>query len=75
MKIRTAVIAGMTFEQCDQIRNYWKGMAQSGSCYTNPTPPPSNTTTTTPPTSQPTYPTSGGGYIGGVYYPDKSGIC
>ena len=74
MRIRTSVIAGMTFEQCDQIRNYWKGMAQSGSCYSNPSPPPSSTTPPPPP-SQPTYPTTGGGYVAGVYYPDKSGIC
>jgi hypothetical protein len=74
MRIRTAVVAGMTFEQCDQIRNYWKGMAQSGSCYINPPPLPSSGTTP-PASSQPAYPTSGGGYVSGVYYPDKSGIC
>lgn len=28
MKIKTDIHAGMTFEECDQIRNYWKNQAQ-----------------------------------------------
>lgn len=75
MKIRTALSAGMTFDKCDQIRNYWKYMAQSGSCYTQPAPPPSTGTPAPPQPTQPSYPTTSGGYVSGVYYPDKSGIC
>ena len=73
MKIRTAINAGMTFEQCDEIRNYWKYMAQSGSCQPQPAPTPPSPTPV-PPTPPPPNP-SGGGYVSGVWYPDKSGVC
>ena len=33
MKTKTDIRAGMTFEECDAQRNYWKSMAQSGYCY------------------------------------------
>ena len=78
MNIRSDLRAGMTYTECDQIRNYWKQMAQSGNCSYTPQPP--ATGTTPPPTT--TYPptTSGqanccGGYAGGKYYPDYSGYC
>jgi len=74
MKTRTNVYAGMTFAECDQTRNYWKKMAQStpGSCYTPPTPGPTPPPSPTPPL--PPQP-SGGGWVGGVWYPDRSGAC
>jgi hypothetical protein len=73
MKIRSALYAGMTFEQCDQIRNYWKQMAQSGACVPNPTPPSPTPPSPTPPSPYP--PSPGGGWVNGVWYPDKSGYC
>jgi hypothetical protein len=78
MKVYTDLRAGMTYEECDAQRNYWKQAAQTGNCQAvlsdmNPptTPPP---TTTTPP---PTTGTTGFscGYVNGVYYGDMSGTC
>jgi len=60
MKVRSDLIAGMTFEECDQLRNYWKGLAQ-GPCVGPPNPPQPSSCT--------------GGYVEGVCYPDKSGVC
>ncbi len=79
MKIKSDLHAGMTYEECDAQRNYWKGMAQSGHCTgVNPQPYPP---TPYPPTPYPPYnpyppaPPSGGGYVNGVYYHDYSGAC
>ena len=86
MKIRTDLNAGMTYQECDQARNYWKDMAQRG--YSNISPPSTGGTVTTA-VQQPvyypqqpvyypqqpqyqTYPTSG---TQGAYYPDRSGYC
>ena len=86
MKIRTNLSAGMTFQECDQARNYWKDMAQRG--HSNISPPSTGGTVTTAvqqpvyysqqpvyypqqPQSQ-TYPSSGSL---GAYYPDRSGYC
>ena len=75
MKIRTAISAGMTFEECDQVRNYWKYMAQSGPCNVQPTPPSPSPSPVPPTPPSPPNPNTGGGYINGVWYADKSGIC
>jgi hypothetical protein len=40
MKIKTDIRAGMTFEECDAQRNYWKSQAQSGYCDAYVTYPP-----------------------------------
>jgi len=86
MKIRTDLSAGMTFQECDQARNYWKDMAQRG--HSNISPPSTGGTVTTA-VQQPvyysqqpvyypqqpqfqTYPSSG---TQGAYYPDRSGYC
>jgi hypothetical protein len=78
MKIRTNLSAGMTFQECDQARNYWKDMAQRG--HSNISPPSTGGTVTTA-TQQPVYysqqpvyypPSSG---TQGAYYPDRSGFC
>ena len=86
MKIRTDLSAGMTYQECDQARNYWKDMAQRGYSYISP---PSTGGTVTTAVQQPvfypqqpvyypqqpqspTYPTSG---TQGAYYPDRSGFC
>jgi hypothetical protein len=74
MKIRSALYAGVTFEQCDQVRNYWKQMAQSGQCIPNPYPP-TPTPPAPPPTPSPYPPSAGGGWVNGVWYPDMSGYC
>ncbi|MCJ7661504.1 MAG: hypothetical protein MUO67_20325 [Anaerolineales bacterium] len=86
MKIRTDLSAGMTYQECDQARNYWKDMAQRG--YSNISPPSTGGTVTTAAPQpvyypqqpvyypqqphSPTYPTSG---TQGAYYPDRSGYC
>jgi len=70
MKIKSDLHAGMTYQECDAQRSYWKNMAQSGHCTGyNPQPP------YPPYPPNPPYPPSGGGYVGGVYYPDRSGYC
>jgi hypothetical protein len=73
MKIRSDIHAGTTaLEACQAERDYWKAKATymeqiaKGPGY-SPQPP------YYPPS--PSQPTSGGGYVGGVYYPDKSGVC
>lgn len=73
-----------TLGACKQQKDYWQGQAlymenKLASCHPSypsyPTYPtyPTNPTYPTYPTN-PTYP-SGGGYIGGVWYPDRSGLC
>ncbi len=78
MKIRSDIHAGMTFSECDVQRDCWKQQAELMEKYANGSgsipsglqfPP----YTCTGSSYQP-YP-SGGGYVNGVYYPDKSGVC
>jgi len=80
MKTRTGIHAGdsqpeeaiTSLQACKQQKEYWQGKAQHmenvlSNCHTSyPSYP-----------TYPTYPTypSNGGYIGGVYYPDRSGLC
>ena len=87
MKVTTNLQAGMTFEECDVQRNYWKGMAQSGKCNAyNPYNPYNPYTPYNP--YEPYYPyppqspqppqqqvPSGGGWVGTVWYGDMSGVC
>ncbi len=73
MKIRTNLSAGMTFEECDQQRDWWKQQAELMEQY-------SKSSSTTPPAGLwfPTsggQPSTGGGYVNGVYYADMSGVC
>lgn len=78
MKIRSDIHAGMTFAECDAQRDCWKKQAElmeqyangSGSVPSGLTFPPYTCSSS----SGQTYP-SGGGYVNGVYYPDKSGVC
>jgi hypothetical protein len=66
----------MTFAECDVQRDCWKQQAElmekyangSGSVPSGLQFPPYVCSSTTPPPS-------GGGYVNGVYYPDKSGYC
>jgi hypothetical protein len=78
MKIRSNLHAGDALRDCQRQRDYWKNQAYRmeqiasgpGPIY-NPQPPTYPTTPTTP-----TYPTTPvGGWVGGVYYSDKSGWC
>lgn len=75
MKIKTNVFAGMTFEECDAQRNWWKQQAALMEGYAT------GSSTTPPaglwfPCSAPPQPsTQGGGYVNGVWYPDMSGTC
>lgn len=75
MKIRTDIHAGADpLTTCQQQRDYWKAMATKMEAIaktpvtTNPNPPPQ-------PTPYPPTPPSGGGYVGGVWYSDRSGWC
>ena len=79
MKIRTDLNAGMTYQECDQARNYWKDMAQQG--HSNISPPSTGGTVTTA-VQQPVYypqQTQSQTYTSvgtqGAYYPDRSGFC
>lgn len=85
MKIKTNVYAGMTYEECDAQRNWWKNQANMMESYYNSTstyppaglwfpcqPTPYPPTTPTQPT---TPPTGSGGYVNGVWVPDMSGTC
>lgn len=77
MKIRSNLSAGQTFTECDQQRNWWKKQAEMMEVYaksSSKTPPAGLWFPTTGTPTYPTYPT-GGGYVNGVYYPDKSGVC
>ena len=56
MKVKSDLRAGMTFEECDQQRNYWKEMYQTGNCSAvvqDQAPPPPPPQTTPPPTGDP----------------------
>lgn len=78
MKIRSNLSAGQTFEQCDQQRNWWKQQAELMEVYaksSSSTPPAGLWLPTSGSPSYPSYPTTGGGYVNGVYYPDQSGVC
>jgi hypothetical protein len=80
MKIKTNIHAGYsTYEECQKDVTYWKTMAQAMDAYSKtgawPSDLPYPTTTVPPTTYPPTYPSTGGGYVNGVYYPDYSGYC
>lgn len=76
MKIKTDVHAGMTFEECDAQRDWWKQQAQMMQSYVksgSSVPPaglwwPTQTPTPTPPSNK-------GGWVDGVWYSDMSGYC
>jgi len=101
LKIKSDIHSGQTFQQCDQVRNWWKEQAHlAGKWAKNPSQipaglyvpgvtnvvppayppvaPPSTppTAPATPPTTPPSgNPTTCGGYVNGIYYPDRSGSC
>jgi len=37
MNIKSGLIAGMSYEECTQLREWWKDMARNGPCVANPT--------------------------------------
>lgn len=89
MKIKTGVIAGMTFEECDAQRDWWKNQANMMESYAYSTatvpptglwfpcmgnpPVPGGSGSSSGGTTPP--PTAGGGYVAGVWVPDMSGTC
>jgi hypothetical protein len=79
MNIKSGLTAGMSYEQCTELREWWKDMARNGPCVANPNPPTPGTpppTSAQPPTSTASIqPACYGGYVNGVYYPDLSGTC
>lgn len=76
MKTRTDIRAGDALAQCQRQRDYWKNQAyRMESLAKRPAPQP-----LPQPLPQPTpIPnpggTAGGGYVGGVFFPDRSGWC
>jgi hypothetical protein len=76
MKIKCDVRAGATYSsyaECDQAQKYWKQQAQLMEQYAGNVkagPPAGLVLPSTPPGGN-----YGGGYVNGVYYPDKSGVC
>lgn len=87
MKIKTDIYAGMTYEQCDQERLWWKNQANMMEAY-------GANKSATPPAGlwfpclgNPPIPgggsssgsggssSAGGGYVAGVWVPDMSGTC
>jgi len=76
MKIQSNIRAGMTYQECDAQRNSYKSMVQGGHCtgYIPPQPyPPYPPYPPQPP--YPPYPPSGGGWVDGVWFADRSGTC
>jgi hypothetical protein len=68
MRIRSDLRAGDALSECQKQRDYWKAQAlRMEQIAKAPTPKP----TPTPPTRPP----YGGGYVGGVFFPDRSGWC
>lgn len=71
MKIRSDIRAGDALSNCQRERDYWKGMAERMERIANgPAPIP-----TPNPNPNPNPPSPGGGWVGGVWYSDKSGWC
>ena len=76
MKTRTNLHAGADdLQTCKQQKEYWidqydhmQNVLASCQPYNPPYYPPYN-----PPSPQ--QPTNNGGWVGGTYYPDKSGLC
>ena len=77
MKIRSDIHAGaMTRldQQCQAERDYWKAQANKMEAIAKgPGPNPPYYPPYNPPTPKP--PVSGGGWVGGTYFPDRSGLC
>jgi len=75
MKTRTNLRAGAdALQQCKKEKEYWKSQAERMESIANcskPYVPPQPV-----PVPYPPYPPyQGGGYAGGVWYPDRSGNC
>ena len=76
MKIRSDIHAGAdALRTCQQQRDYWKAQAirMEGIAKSNYTPPVVNPPVVNPPVVNP--PVTGGGYVSGVWYADRSGWC
>jgi hypothetical protein len=87
MKTRTGIRAGAnepetansSLDACKQQKAYWQNQAlymenKAATCHTSyPTYPTYPSYPSYP--TYPYYPASSGGYVGGVYYPDRSGLC
>jgi hypothetical protein len=73
MKTRTDLRAGDALQTCKMQKENWKSKAENmqrvlANCHPYNPPNPPN-----PP--PPTPPPAGGGWVGGVWVPDRSGIC
>lgn len=87
MKVKSNLRAGgMSLEQCQQKRDYWHAQADKMEALANkpmpkpippynPYPPYNPPYNPYPPQPTPIPPTPGGGWVGGVWYADRSGMC
>lgn len=72
MKIRSNLHAGNALRECQQQRDYWKSMAMNMEQIANK---PGGITPQPQPQPQPQPNPPGGGWVGGVWYADRSGWC
>lgn len=70
MNIKSNLRAGMSFQECDYQRNYYKQAYQTGNCSVLNQPANNPGYVTQLPSYQPV-----GGDFRGVFYPDRSGSC
>jgi hypothetical protein len=76
MKVQSNIRAGMTYQECDSQRNAYKSMVQSGHCTGLLPPQPQPYPPYYPPyPPNPPYPGPEGGWVDGVWYADRSGVC
>ncbi|MCC7129823.1 MAG: hypothetical protein B6D39_06405 [Anaerolineae bacterium UTCFX2] len=70
MKTRTNLRAGDALQTCKQQKESWKSKAENMQRILANCRPIVN-----PPGPTPNPPSAGGGWVGGVWYADRSGIC
>jgi hypothetical protein len=76
MKIRTNIHAGDALRNCQRQRDYWRNQAERMEQIANaPSPRPPQPPQPPNPSPNPSPNPVGGGWVGGVYYNDRSGWC
>ena len=75
MKIRSNIHAGDALSQCQQQRDYWKNKAYQMEQIASSSKPQPPIPPYYPPYTPPTPPQTGGGWVNGVWFGDRSGYC